>query len=217
MKLLTHKTLKPGQTLIIDGKEYSYQWLVESLLTEHPKAKRPASIRKVFECGGVNYFTCAPEDLPAKRYQEFTVRFEEMRMACNREYLLHYVDAAKNLLGGTKGEINLVDFHTLVWDLEQRLNLAPLEDHIYKIASVLYFDLNEELSTYNFEYNNEKIAKWKAHDGPPGFFFDKPMRDLCGLGKLSTGDLATFLKEGKIKETLLRATSEPLYRKYSTG
>jgi len=119
--------------------------------------------------------------------------YEEMNMRCDREYLLMHVKAMKKVLSDPK-KIDVSTIVQLNTFLEERLELVVLPDYIYKLASVIYFDETESPFAYNFEYNQEKIKKWKAAGGTLDFFSQTPLGKLMpSMHSLGKG-LSTYLQ-----------------------
>lgn len=122
-------------------------------------------------------------DMIAGRYNIGYKFLIEMSMRINVKDLLHYMTAIETNL--TKSEIGMKEVKDVlktVDEVRERTNLLLDNDTAIKFASVSYFDENEVLDSYDFEYNLRKIEAWKK-EGDYSFFFSKPMSDLLPLPK----------------------------------
>lgn len=139
-----------------------------------------------------------PLDRPPLRHSSWVVKFEELRMGVTREFLFDWIKFALNDLdGGPNGQIKLSDIHAKIHDLKARLLLAPFEDHIYALASVEFFTLDETINDYIFNEQNEKIEFWKNSEDATAFFLRKPVAELIGFDNSSRKDLERHLKKGR--------------------
>lgn len=138
-------------------------------------------------------------DMPPLRYSNWYARMNELSMGVDREYLLNLRDLMVENLSGSKGTINLQQAGTYIDDLYARLMLAPNEDQIYYAASIEYFDLDEDLTDYNFNYNNDKIRFWKESHESLAFFLRKPVRELLGWEKTSKQAIQAHLTKAKLQ------------------
>jgi len=114
--------------------------------------------------------------------------YNELSMRCTREYLTEHCDAMESILNG--GSIDLINIAQLHTQLKERLTMILDPDIVYKIASVVYFDENEQPYTYDHRYNQKKIEKWKTLDAD--FFLQIPLNDLIPFLDLSEVDLKNY-------------------------
>lgn len=110
--------------------------------------------------------------------------YEELRMRCTAEYLKKHIEATRVLLNPSNGKIRLTDLALINNNLEERLNLAPFPDHVYKLASVIFFDETESPYTYDFVYNKKKIDLWKKDPEMLDFFLKMQFEDLMPYGNM---------------------------------
>lgn len=135
-------------------------------------------IEKAFTHGGKDYFHFDNAfEIPAGRSMCALTFYEEMHMRCDRSYLEKHVKAIEILLSDPK-KINIMAIATIHSNLKDRLNLAPFPDHIYKLASVMFFDEKESPYMYDFAYNVKKIAAWKNDPDMLDFFLKMRFCDL---------------------------------------
>lgn len=110
--------------------------------------------------------------------------YEELRMRCTADYLRLHIEATKNYLNPKDGRIRLTELAKINNNLEERLNLAPFPDHIYKLASVIFFDETESPFSYDFKYNKKKIDQWKKDPEILDFFLKMQFEDLIPYGSM---------------------------------
>lgn len=146
--------------------------------------------------GNERRFFCfaEPMDRPPLRSLNYALRMTELEMGVNRETLIQFIDALKEPLSGGKGAIDLGKVWQIVAALEERVNLAPFEEHLYWAAACEFFELSEDLEDFNFKEQEGKIAMWKQQGPADAFFLQPPLRDRLPLaGRLSV-DLGKLLK-----------------------
>ena len=114
--------------------------------------------------------------------------YNELSMRCTREYLEEHCTTMEGILNS--GSIDLVGIAQLHTQLKERLTMILDPDIVYKIASVVFFDENEQPYTYDFKYNQKKIEKWKALG--TDFFLQIPLNDLIPSLDLSEVDLQAY-------------------------
>jgi hypothetical protein len=135
-------------------------------------------ITEAFTLGGTTYYWFDSQfEVPAGRQMAALAIYEEMNMRCTRDYLEMHVKAMDKILADPK-RINLTYVIQLNMNLKERLELMPLPDFIYKLASVVFFDRSESEFNYDYEYNEKKIKKWKAAGGTLDFFSQRLAKDL---------------------------------------
>lgn len=111
--------------------------------------------------------------------------YEELRMRCTADYLKKHVAATEALLNPADRKIKLNELAIINNNLKERLNLVPFPDHIYKLASVIFFDETESPYSYDFEYNRKKIETWKRDPDILDFFLTMQFNDLMPFGSIS--------------------------------
>jgi len=164
--------------------------------------------------GKVYYHFADSFKVPAARAICALAIYEELRMRCTQEYLKLHIRATRNLLNPEDGKIKLTELAIINNNLEERLNLAPFPDHIYKLASVIFFDESESPFSYDFEYNQKKIAEWKKDGEILDFFLTMQFKDLMPFGNISrqhaksyfnTAEMIDVLHQLKLQGILSRA------------
>lgn len=148
-------------------------------------------IEEAFKIDGITYYRFADlNNLPYKRGLMAYAVYNELDMRCTREYLVLHADAIDNIL--SKPEINIFDIKRLNDQMMQRLQLTTDVDLMYKLASVAYFDKNENPESYDQAYCEKKIAQWKKNTTVEAFFLSKPLMELLPFLNNVGDDLNTY-------------------------
>lgn len=129
--------------------------------------------------------------------------YEEFQMRADREYLEKHCRAIDLLMSNPK-EIKIGYIAMLHENLKNRVQFAPFPDHIYKLASVMFFDKTEKPFAYDFKYNQEKIKRWKEDPELLSFLVQLPLKELMPFGEHAKVSLETYflLKEAENQEHL---------------
>jgi hypothetical protein len=148
-------------------------------------------IEWAFNVGGTDYFQFADVfSLPYERGLMAVAVYNEIDMRCSRNYLMKHTETISDLL--KQQEIDIFKINTLNEQMKQRLQLVTDVDLLYKIASVVFFDKNENPALYEPDYCKKKIAHWKEHRGVADFFLQKPLMELIPYLQNVEVDLDTF-------------------------
>lgn len=135
------------------------------------------TIEFAFRSGGVDYYQFADVfSLPYERGLMAVAVYNELDMRCSRDYLLLHTEAMTELLNSK--EINIYRINELNEQMKQRLNLVTDVELLYKLASVVFFDKNENPARYEGEYAEKKIERWRKDKSLTDFFLQKPLREL---------------------------------------
>jgi len=134
-------------------------------------------IKPAFEVNGTTYYEMDDIfNIPCLRGLAAIKYYEEMRMKTSLEFLQAHTEAVKNALRANPIDVFTVD--KLNGQLKDRLDFIVDTDTVYKLASVVYFDENENPEEYEHGYNLKKIAKWKEAEGVNAFFLRQPIQKL---------------------------------------
>ncbi len=159
-----------------------------------------------FSLGGVDYWMFdSTTDVPTGRFFAAMGIYAEMEMNCDKEYLETHVKAMDKILSDPK-KIAMKHVLQLNTNLKERLDLMPMQDYIYKLASVIFFDKTESLYSYDYDYNAAKIKTWKAAGGTLGFFSATPLKELVPSLSLPEKDTQTYLSVTKLINETHQAT-----------
>lgn len=128
-------------------------------------------------------------EVPTARMLAAQGIYTEMEMRCDREYLDLHCKAVDKILNENKKGINVTYLAQLNMNLRDRLNLMPLPDFVFKLASVIFFDETESPVSYDWAYNEKKIALWKKDPKLLDFFLTRLATELIPslkpVGKIS--------------------------------
>lgn len=152
---------------------------IRGIYHRFPNQKYP--IKYAFTCGGIDYYEMDDIfNLPYQRALKATAAYEEIRMKCTYEYLLWYQKAVQEELSGTKFTMkNAARVQMLNAQLGERLSKWAIDlSHVYRLASIVYFDKSEKPEVYDFKYADEKIAHWKKSEDMNAFFLRQPIQRL---------------------------------------
>jgi len=155
-----------------------------------------------FSLGGTNYWMYdSAMEVPTGRFFAAMGIYTEMEMNCSKDYLLSHCKAMEKLLSDPK-KIQLTYIMQLNINLRERLDLMPMPEFIYKLASVIFFDKSESLYSYDYDYNKLKIEKWKAAGGTLDFFSKTPLKELVPSLTMPERDIQTYLTVSKMVEEM---------------
>ena len=151
-----------------------------------------------FSLGGTDYWMYdSALEVPTGRFFAAMGIYTEMEMNCNKDYLQAHCKAMEKLLSDPK-KIQLQYIMQLNINLRERVDLMPMPEYIYKLASVIFFDKSESLYSYDYDYNKAKIEKWKAAGGTLDFFSKTPLAELVPALNMPKHDTQTYLTVTKM-------------------
>lgn len=175
--------------------ERLYRWTYEPINLDKVNQKL---IRPVpgLVIDGVQYFEFVnPGDMPHMRMIHYSYMREEMVMGIDRELLLKII--IKILDANNERDNNRVGALALAFkDIVS--NITTVES-LYNIASVRYFDLKEDISNYDLDYNQEKIKKFKTIKDKSFFFSHLLQSSLRISADKLPGDIPRFLNENAVR------------------
>lgn len=157
---------------------------------------------KEIEISGSKYYEFVDSNMaPCHRMFAAMTYYNELKMRCDRDYLLAHSQAIIDCLNGqsegNKGVVDLVRIGQLALQLKERADWIIEPEAVYKYASVMFIDENENPYDYDMKYNQEvKIARWKKLN-VSSFFLSMPVKQLFPLLDLSSEDLEEYLKTVK--------------------
>ncbi len=134
-------------------------------------------------------------DMPAPRYQRIQEFIREAEMRITSKELNETIELVKDALN--KGKVT--DAIVLLTIIENLSNLYIETDTFYRLFTCLFFDLEEDITDYDFDYNDDKIKLFKSQPAT-AFFFNQPMKRYLPQIDISEADLEVFLKQTKVSE-----------------
>ena len=165
------------------------------LIPKHPKQiwkDAEQVIVPAFELAGTQYYCY--QDITTMAYKRallFNEFYERINQKCTTEYLRKYAEAqtklsleVENLFNVSAGKsLNLTPIFNVIQrkrffdqNLKERLDdLAFDPETIYDLATVIFFDKNENAADYDRSYNEKKKAIFKQ---TPDFFLQMPVKTL---------------------------------------
>lgn len=147
-----------------------------------------------FECKGVKYYSFVNDvDIPTGRYMFIQNFLQEVNLRMNLDTLKEYLTAMRKQIDGSKGSVDIVKLAVLIDQLESRVSLAFEPDTVYRLASCIFFDETEKLTSYDIKHNQAKIEAWKSED-TLDFFYRKPFQELTGLKGISEDAIKNYLE-----------------------
>jgi hypothetical protein len=154
----------------------------------HPEHKK--SISKVFKIDNEQYYEFDNlSDCPAGRYwriQQFNV---ELNLRIDRDTLIDLLTASLEAINNGDITKSII----IQTDIKNRTNFLIETETAYRLASAVFFTLDEDLTTYDFDYNQKKIEKFKK-ERIDTFFLSRPMKKLLPQINMSGEDIALYLK-----------------------
>lgn len=134
-------------------------------------------------------------DMPQNRMVHFQYLREEMVMGIDRELQYKFINQLKEAI--SKKDDNWAN--AILFMFEDVLkNISTIESH-YNMASLVYFDANEDISTYDADYAARKIEAFKNFKDH-SFFFTTLLQGTLNTSLLALGqDMQDYLNRNAEK------------------
>lgn len=160
----------------------------------HPKLGK--GIKWQFEAGGKHYYELLHTyEMPITRFRFAKIFYQEMENKVTHPELRKVCELLKEYLnGGKEGVVKIGEAYKVIDDLEYQLDWAFEPTSLLRLASVIYFTLDEPLDDYDSKYNEPKINSFKKKE-VLAFLLKKLMTGSKILSDLSAKDLDTYLTE----------------------
>ena len=142
-------------------------------------------------------------NIPYERGLKTITFYEEARMKITYEYLEQHTKAVEKIL--TSSKIDVYKINELNKILKERLTWYFDTEILYKLASIVFFEKEENPTTYDFKHNIEKIEFWKKHKDVTDFFLQTPMLELMPFLKELEANFQTY---SEITNALTKAHSD---------
>lgn len=128
----------------------------------HPK--HGFKIVFAFEIDGKKYYQLDQLlEMPIERFNFLQTFYHEMELRLTTETLNEFLDAARKCVN----EVKLGDALRIIDELKDRSQWFIEEESMLRFASVQYFTIDEDLTTYNLAYNKKKIDGWRKKKALP--------------------------------------------------
>lgn len=151
-------------------------------------------IVEAFSFDGVRYLMFDNTfEVPTGRMFAALAIYTEMEMRCDREYLEAHTKAMDKLLNPSDRKLNITYIAQLNINLRERLELMPMPNFIYKLASVIFFDETESKYSYDFKYNEKKIERWKKSPETLDFFLTRLGEELIPSLRSAGKNTSTYM------------------------
>lgn len=134
-------------------------------------------IEFAFTSGGVNYFKFTTEvNVPFQRAIAARDIFTEELWQINPDFLKGWNNGLINLITDRKkkDEKKLYEIGILASRLKEQLDISMSLTRQLKLATVIYFDEEENPLDYQYPYNKQKMEHWMKHNDVEGFFLKLP-------------------------------------------
>jgi len=130
-------------------------------------------IEFAFTSGGINYFKFTTEvNVPFQRAIAARDIFTEELWQINPDFLRGWNNGLINLITDRKkkDEKKLYEIGILASRLKEQLDISMSMVRQLKLATVIYFDEEENPLDYQHPYNKAKMEHWMKHNDVQGFF-----------------------------------------------
>lgn len=154
----------------------------------HPDYKR--LIDFAFDIEGEEFY-CFKNlaDMPQERYYKVSEFVTEADNKVTRLVLLDYLSEMNRMIN----EGNFGKVASLVDGLEYRASMLIETETMYRLASAIFFTLEEDLTTYDIDFNDQKVEVFKKNK-IEDFFLKEPVSKFIPLPDISPKDLAACSK-----------------------
>lgn len=167
-----------------------------------------------FESGLIKFYRFKEEYRhPIGRYKYVYKRFKEADMRMSMEALRLYINQMKECLEGgpKKTNVSLGNAFRIIYNMETWLTIPFEPEAVRRLAEVVYFTDDEDLSTFDEAEGRRKNDLWRKN-GTHDFFLTRPIGELLNLSNSSITSLEEYFKE---VTPIMEALNLDLYPKSS--
>jgi len=128
--------------------------------------------------------------------------YEELEWGISPAFLQKHIQAVDSVLTDPKNKTKeqlLAKLAVLNSHLKERFGLATNLTLRMKLATVLYFDETEDITTYNYQYGVAKAKHWAESHDIPDFFLKLPILNFLPSLQDWEQNLATLMRAEAIK------------------
>ena len=170
-----------------------------------------------FELKGVTYYMHEdPLNAATGRGLTAMMHMEELVMRCSANYLKLHIEAVEKIFNNPRkiDLPNLIRLHNNLKDRVQLLSVMP--EHVFKMASVVFFTKEESPFNYDPKFNETKIAAWRESGNMYDFFLQTPLKTLLPFLALPEASSKDYLKVAeKLNQMHLKDLSNVLSKNVS--
>ncbi len=158
-------------------------------VTTHPRYNK--HIKYEFSVGSKHYYRfLADYDIFENRFRYLQTYYDDVNRKVSSKDITDFTEATINFINKQK----LVEAGELQKELQHRVKEWVFEPTtLFKYASVLYFDLQENIEDYDIDYNNTKIELWSKKKDVLRMFLKDLMTNAETLLNLSKEDFSDYL------------------------
>ena len=183
----------------------------------HPRYNK--RVKFGFTVGNRHYYRFAHDyEIFESRFRYLKTFYAEVENKLTSQDINDFSDATKKYLEDYKKSIHskepqpdlLEKAIELQSEMKYRSEWLFEPTSLYKYASVLYFDLQEDVTDYDMEYNHTKIKYWSKKKSLLRLLLKELMSNAENLLSLSKEDFQTYLsslQKGKNKQLELMSIS----------
>lgn len=147
-----------------------------------------------FTISGIDYYTFKNFlDFPPLRHAKINHFLRETDMSITTDDLKEFVKAITDALneGNLKNAIKTLSL------VEYQLNTYSDLDILYRLCSAVFFNLSEDISSYDYDYNESKIKAFKT-ELPQDFFLMRSVKELFPQIDISEQNIEMFMVAQKV-------------------
>lgn len=178
----------------------------------HPKYGK--SIEYKFSVGAKHYYALLNQDEYFNNRGKFLIWFaNEAEMKITKDLLIDFMDAIIGCYDVKEGEsVNIGKPLTIAQEVKYRSEWLFEPDALYRLASCVYFTLDEDIRYYDWEYNKKKITSFKKKQMLYYFF----MSLMTTQGEFSSFSEVDFNQYLSGAQEVVKKQMDLLYRTAST-
>ena len=164
-------------------------------ITLHPRYNK--HIKYEFSVGSKHYYRFVNDyDIFESRFRYLKTFYQEVQNKLTSGDINEFCDAAIKYINDGKA----VQAGQLLDEMKYRSKWLFEPTSLYKYASVLYFDLQEDLVDYDIDYNHKKIVEWSKKKELLKMLLEELMSNVDNLLSLSKQDFQNYLSELQSKK-----------------
>ncbi len=157
----------------------------------HPDYK--TLVEFAFDIEGVSYYSFKNGvDWPTRRLQSINQFLREVDLRMSSKDLKELMKLQREAID--KGM--MTEVVKIIITIEKSIDLYMELDTYYRLFSATYFTLKEDISDYDWDYNDEKIELFKK-EKLDDFFFKGPLKKYLPQTNISKQDIQTLSKLSK--------------------